>query len=113
MYHSCGYIEPYIPDLIECGIDILNPIQPECMDFSKLHSEYKDVLAFNGTLGTQTTMPFGTPDDVKNTVIKNLDIAGPDGGLCVCPTHLLEPEVPWENVAAYVTACKEYKTAGG
>jgi uroporphyrinogen decarboxylase len=113
MYHSCGYVEPYIPDLIECGIDILNPVQPECMDFKKLHTEYSDVLAFNGTLGTQTTMPFGTPEDVNNTVIKNLDIAGSSGGLFVCPTHLLEPEVPWENIVAYVQACKEYKTAGG
>ncbi len=113
MYHSCGYIEPYIPDLIDCGVDILNPIQPECMDFKKLHDEYNQVLAFNGTLGTQTTMPFGSPNDVKQTVIKNLDIAGASGGLFVCPTHLLEPEVPWENIVAYVNACKEYKTAGG
>jgi uroporphyrinogen decarboxylase len=107
-YHSCGYVEPYIPDLLEAGIDILNPVQPECMDFARLHEQYGERLSFNGTLGTQTTMPFGTPAEVREVVFRNLDIAGPAGGLVVCPTHLLEPEVPWENVEAYVIACRDY-----
>jgi uroporphyrinogen decarboxylase len=107
-YHSCGYVEPYIPELMEAGVDILNPVQPECMDFADLHKQYGNVLSFNGTLGTQTTMPFGSPDDVRKTVFRNLDIAGDKGGLMVCPTHLLEPEVPWENVEAYVKACRDY-----
>ena len=108
-YHSCGYVEPFIPDLIEAGVDVLNPVQPECMDFARLHAQFGDRLSFNGTLGTQTTMPFGTPADVHATVRRHLDIAGARGGLLVCPTHLLEPEVPWENVVAYVCACKEYR----
>lgn len=107
MYHSCGFVEPFIPDLIEAGIDILNPVQPESMDFGKLHAEYGDVLSFNGTLGTQTTLPFGTPDEVRAVVKRNLDIAGDKGGLVVAPTHVVEPEVPWENIEAYVKACKE------
>jgi uroporphyrinogen decarboxylase len=107
-YHTCGYVEPLIGDLIEAGVEILNPVQPECMDFSEIHSKYGDRLSFNGTIGTQTTMPFGTPQEVRDTVFRNLDIAGEKGGLLCCPTHLLEPEVPWENIAAYVNACKEY-----
>ncbi|MCF7839016.1 MAG: hypothetical protein K9N49_10350 [Candidatus Marinimicrobia bacterium] len=107
-YHSCGYIEPFIPDLIEVGVDILNPIQPECMDFAKLHAQYGEQLSFNGTLGTQTTMPFGTPDDVRAVVERNLRRAGPRGGLLVTPTHMLEPEVPWANIAAYIEACKTF-----
>jgi uroporphyrinogen decarboxylase len=107
-YHSCGFIEPYIPDLIEAGVDILNPIQPESMDFGKLHALYGGQLSFNGTLGTQTTMPFGSPAAVRKVVLRNLEIAGARGGLMVCPTHVLEPEVPWENVEAYVKACKEF-----
>lgn len=107
-YHSCGYVEPYIPDLMEAGVDILNPVQPECMDFARLHAAYGDVLSFNGTLGTQTTMPFGSEKDVRDVVFRNLDIAGDKGGVVVCPTHLLEPEVPWENVEAYVKACRDY-----
>ena len=107
-YHSCGYVTPFIPLLIEAGVDVLNPVQPECMDFAEIHALYGDRLSFCGTIGTQTTFPFGTPEDVKKVVKKNLDIAGKKGGLLVSPTHLLEPEVPWENVKAYIEACEEY-----
>lgn len=107
-YHSCGYIEPLIPHLIEAGIDVLNPIQPECMEFEQIFKKYGDKLAFHGTIGTQSTMPFGTPEEVKAAVKKNLEIAGPKGGLFVAPTHLLEPEVPWDNIHAYLDACNDY-----
>lgn len=107
-YHSCGYVTPFIPHLIEVGVDVLNPVQPECMDFSEIHEMYGDKLSFHGTIGTQTTMPFGTPDDIRKAVFENLDIAGDKGGLFVAPTHLLEPEVPIENVVAYINACKDY-----
>jgi uroporphyrinogen decarboxylase len=93
---------------MEAGIDVLNPVQPECMDFAELHATYGEVLSFHGTLGTQTTMPFGTPDEVRAVVRKNLAIAGPKGGLWVAPTHLLEPEVPIANVLAYVDACRNW-----
>lgn len=108
-YHSCGYVEPLIPYLIQAGIDVLNPIQPECMDFEEIYKKYGSQISFNGTIGTQTTMPFGTPEDVKAQVKRHLDIAGEKGGLFVSPTHLLEPEVPWENIKAYMQACNEYK----
>lgn len=108
-YHSCGYIMPFIPHLIDVGVDILNPIQPESMDFEEIHKNFGDKLSFCGTLGTQTTMPFGTPEDVKNEVYKHLKIAGSKGGLLVEPTHIVEPEVPWENIEAYVDACKNFK----
>lgn len=107
-YHSCGYIEPFIPDLIEIGVDILNPVQPESMSFEKLHAEYGDKLSFYGTIGTQTTMPFGTKDEIQEAVWRNLSIAGAKGGLVCCPTHLLEPEVPIENILTYMEAIKQY-----
>lgn len=107
-YHSCGYVEPFIDDLIDAGIDVLNPIQSECMDFASIYKKYHDRLCFHGTIGTQTVMPFGTPDEVYQAVRRNLDAAF-DGGLLVAPTHMLEPEVPWENVLAYVRACREYR----
>jgi uroporphyrinogen decarboxylase len=112
-YHTCGYVTPLIGSLIEAGVEILNPVQPECMDFSEIHDAYGDRLSFNGTIGTQTTMPFGAPEEVKAAVWRNLEIAGDKGGLFCCPTHLLEPEVPWENIEAYVAACKEFGRAGG
>lgn len=108
-YHSCGFITPFIPHLIEAGIDVLNPIQAECMDFAEIYRQFGDRLSFHGTLGTQTVMPFGTPDDVRRAVFRNLDLAGEKGGLFVAPTHVLEPEVPWENILAYVRACEDYK----
>lgn len=107
-YHSCGFVKPFIEDLIEAGIDVLNPVQPECMDFGEIHAKYGDRISFHGTIGTQTTMPFGTPEEVRAEVFKNLDIAGKKGGLLVSPTHLLEPEVPWENIRAYIEACRDY-----
>ena len=112
-YHSCGFVTPLIGDLIEAGVDVLNPVQPECMDFAALFAEFGGRLSFNGTIGTQTTMPFGTPAQVRETVLRNLGIAGDRGGLLCCPTHMLEPEVPWENIEAYAAACREFKTAGG
>ncbi|HIS27575.1 MAG TPA: hypothetical protein IAA57_11940 [Candidatus Pullilachnospira intestinigallinarum] len=108
-YHSCGDATSFIPELIDCGVDVLNPIQSECMDFAEIYKEYGGKISFHGTIGTQTTMPFGTPQEVKEAVWKNLDIASAHGGLFVAPTHLLEPEVPWENIVAYVEACREYK----
>ncbi len=108
-YHSCGYVEPFIPYLIDAGIDVLNPIQAECMKFEEIYKKYGDKISFHGTIGTQTVMPFGTPQEVKENVKGNLDIVGSKGGLFVAPTHLLEPEVPWENILAYVEACREYK----
>jgi len=108
-YHTCGYVLPLIGDLIEAGVDILHPVQPECMDFAEVHARFGDRLSFSGTLGTQSTMPFGALADVRATVHRNLSIAGPRGGLWCTPTHLLEPEVPWENIEAYVEACKAYR----
>lgn len=100
---------PLIDDFIEAEIDVLNPVQPECMDFKDIHAEFGDRVSFWGTIGTQTTMPFGTPSEVKEAVHRNLKIAGPQGGLLCSPTHLVEPEVLWENILAYINACKTFK----
>lgn len=109
LYHSCGYVVPFIPHFIEVGVDVLNPVQPECMDFDMIHEQFGGHLSFYGTIGTQAMMPFGTPDEVRETVHRNLDIAGPRGGLWVTPTHMIEPEVPLENILAYVNACRDYR----
>ena len=106
-YHSDGYIEPFIPDLIEIGINVLNPVQPECMDPAAIKRKYGDRLAFSGTVGTQTTMPFGTPDEVRQVVAERIRTVGYDGGLVLAPTHILEPDVPWENVIAFFEAAEE------
>ena len=106
-YHSDGNIEDIIPELIEIGVDVLNPIQPECMDPAKLKREYGHDLAFWGTIGTQTTMPFGNPEEVKRVVRERIQTVGQGGGLLLAPTHVIEPEVPWENVVAFFEAIDE------
>jgi uroporphyrinogen decarboxylase len=111
-YHSDGAIDDIIPDLIEIGVDVLNPVQPECMDPVKVKETYGDRLSFWGTIGTQTTMPFGTPAQVEDTVRRMIETVGRNGGLVIAPTHLLEPEVPWENVLALVDAVKRYGRYG-
>lgn len=107
-YHSDGDVSAIIPDLIEIGIDILNPVQPECMNPVELKAKYGDRLSFYGCLGTQSVFPFGTPDDVKRTVKHLIETVGAGGGLLLAPTHMVEPEVPWENIVAFVEAVKEY-----
>jgi len=107
-YHSDGNPSAVIPDLIEIGVDILNPIQPECMDPAILKEKYGKQLAFWGTIGTQTTFPFGTPEEIRKTVQKRMQTVGRDGGLLLGPTHMLEPDVPWENIVAFYDAVKEY-----
>lgn len=105
-YHSDGNIMDIIPELIEIGVDILNPVQPECMDPVEIKKLYGDKIVFDGTIGTQSTMPFGSPDDVRNVIKENVSKLGYDGALMLSPTHVLEPEVPLENIAAFVEAAK-------
>jgi len=102
------FIEPIIPDLIEIGVTILNPVQPECMDPVKLKEQYGDRLAFDGTMGIQTTMPFGTPEEVDRETKRMIETVGKGGGLIIAPTHVLEPEVPIENIKAFLEAVDKY-----
>ncbi|MGM9557770.1 MAG: uroporphyrinogen decarboxylase family protein [Oscillospiraceae bacterium] len=108
MYHSDGTIYDIIPELIEIGVDILNPVQPECVDPILLKRLYGDRLSFWGTVGTQTTMPFGTPEEVREKVRLMIETVGAGGGLTIAPTHLLEPEVPWENIEAFLQAVRDF-----
>ncbi|MDQ1301820.1 MAG: Uroporphyrinogen deCOase protein [Chloroflexota bacterium] len=107
-YHSCGYIEPIIPDLIEIGVETLNPIQPETMDPAQLKARYGDRLAFWGGVSVQRTMPFGAPEQVRAEVKERIATVGRNGGYIIAPAHTLEPEVPWQNVLAFVEAALEY-----
>ncbi len=106
--HCDGEATSLIPEWIEIGVDILNPVQPECMDPKQVKKDFGDRLSFWGTVGTQTTMPFGTPDDVRKVVKERIETVGEGGGLLIAPTHILEPEVPWENIIAFFEAVDEY-----
>lgn len=106
-YHGDGNMETILPDLIEIGVEVLNPVQPECMNPATMKERYGDKLAFWGCIGTQTTMPFGLPADVKRVVRELIATVGKGGGLFLAPTHTLEPDVPWANVEAFIEAINE------
>ena len=101
LYHSDGNVEPAVPELIEIGIDILNPVQPECMDPAAIKRKFGDRLSFCGTVSVQRTMPFGTPDKVRAEVAARIREVARGGGLILAPAHVLGPETPWENIVAF------------
>jgi uroporphyrinogen decarboxylase len=101
-YHSDGVIYPIIPDLIEIGLDVLNPVQPASMDPERLKKEYGDKLCFWGSIDEQHTLPFGNPGDVGAEVKKRLKTLGKDGGLIIGPTHHVQLDTPMENFWAMV-----------
>lgn len=107
-YHSDGNVAEVIPDLMDAGIDILNPIQPECLDPVMVKSRYGNKLTLWGTIGTQSVLPFGTLKDVEENVKERLNTLKAGGGLVLEPTHVIEPEVPVENLIAYVEAVKTH-----
>jgi uroporphyrinogen decarboxylase len=107
-YHTDGNIWEILDDLVEIGITILNPVQPECMDPVAVRKRMGKRLAFDGCIGTQTTFPFGTPETMRRTVLDLAEaVEARNGGLMLSPTHVLEPEVPPENVCAFFGACEQ------
>ncbi|MEA1875483.1 MAG: uroporphyrinogen decarboxylase family protein [Bacteroidota bacterium] len=106
-YHSCGHYTPFIPGLLEIGVDILNPIQPECMDFNEVHELYGDKASFWGTLGSQQLLPFGTKEEIREDVHSRIKTCGEKGGIVLGPSHLVEPEVPIDNLIYLRDAARE------
>lgn len=111
-YHSCGSIAPIIPELIEIGMEVLNPIQPTAkhMDPARLKASYGNDLAFFGGLDIQHVIPFGSVDDVRMEVKRRIRELGHDGGYLLAPAHDIQPETPVENVLAIFEAAREFGT---
>jgi uroporphyrinogen decarboxylase len=107
-YHSDGNVWDAIPDLIDAGVEVLNPVQPECIDPASVKKEFGDQLSFFGTISLQKTMPFGTPDDVRKEVKLRMETIGWNGGLLLAPSHVLQPDTPWDNVVAFFEAVEEF-----
>ncbi len=107
-YHTCGNPTEVVEDLIEVGVDILNPVQPEAVDPAEFKKKWGDRLSFWGAVGVQSTLPFGTVKDVRNEVKERIDTVGAGGGFLIGPAHVIEPEVPWENVLSFVQAVREF-----
>lgn len=106
-YHSDGKINDLIPDLIEAGVDILNPVQPECVDHAWVKATYGRDLSFSGGLGVQSVLPFGSPDEVRAHTRAAIATLGQGGGFIVGPSHVVERDVPLENFLAMMAAIEE------
>ncbi len=114
--HSCGSIANVIPCLVEAGLDALNPVQTSAagMDPADLKAKYGDRLTFwGGGVETQSTLPFGTPEQVREEVIERIRILAPGGGLVFNPVHNIQPNTPPENIAAAYETALEFGTYPG
>ncbi len=106
--HSDGMIIEIIPDLIEIGVDILNPIQPEVMNPAEIKEQFGDKLVFFGAISVQHTLPFGTPEDVFSEVKLRMETIGRNGGYIMTPSHMVNADIPWENIVAFYEAADKY-----
>jgi uroporphyrinogen decarboxylase len=98
-----------VPRLVEMGLDVLNPVQPECMDIQWLKDNFGDSLAFWGGITTQTVLPFGTPDEVRQEARRVRDILGKDGGYIFSSSQDLQSDVSPENILALIEIAREMK----
>lgn len=106
MSHSCGSVAEIMPDIIEIGLDVLESVQPEAagMNTYELKSKWGDKIAFWGCIGSQSLLPFGTPDQIRSEIKKLCEVAGNGGGLILAPAKPLRPEMSTENAVALLEA---------
>jgi uroporphyrinogen decarboxylase len=108
LYHSDGFFEPILGDLIEIGVNAVNPLEPEHMDAARIRRRFGPRLALWGTVGHQTSFSFARPDDIRAEVKQRIETLG-RAGLVLAPAYDIdEPDIPWENVAAFLDAVAAY-----
>ena len=110
MLHSDGSIRRFLPDLIEDGVNMIDPVQVSCkgMEPEGLKQDFGDRLAFHGAVDTQHVLPFGTPEEVAGHVREIIRALAPGGGLILAPVHNVQADVPPENLVAMAEAAREY-----
>lgn len=110
MYHTCGDVKQFLPDFIECGLDILQSLQPRAtnMDIKQLKREFGKDIAFQGGMDIQHTLPLGTTEDVREMVRYAMDSAKKGGGYIICTAHNIQVDTPIENVVALFEAYHEF-----
>ena len=107
--HSCGNVMQIIPDLIEVGLDVLNPIQSRAMDIEELARQFGGDVCFWGGLDVQATVPRGTPEDIDREVQHLVEVlSSPDGGYLGGTSHTILPDAPLENIRAVFEAFERH-----
>lgn len=110
MHHTCGSVVDLIPDFIDCGLDILQSLQPQAagMDLGRLRREFGRDLCFQGGIDIQWVLPHGTTEDVRRHVREQIEAAGDGGGYILCTAHNIQPDTPLDNVLALFEAYGEF-----
>ena len=110
MHHTCGSVFALLPDFIDAGLDVLQSLQPEAADMDpvRLKGLYGDDIAFQGGISIQRTLPFGTPEEVREEAERVLAAMKPEGGFIVGTSHKIQADTPVENVLALIEAYEEY-----
>jgi uroporphyrinogen decarboxylase len=109
MHHTCGNVREIVPDLIEIGLDVLHPVQPEAMDIFSLKRDFGADLTFCGGIGTQQLLPRATPSEIRRTVIQTLEVMARGGGYILEPGITLQDDVPVENMVAMIETARQYR----
>jgi uroporphyrinogen decarboxylase len=115
-FHSCGSVRKILPDFIEIGIDVLNPVQTTAagMEPAALKRDFgKEVSFWGGGVDTQGILPRGTRAEVRDDVRRNVEALAPGGGFVFCTVHNIQADVPPENVMAMVEALRSHAAPGG
>jgi uroporphyrinogen decarboxylase len=110
LLHCCGSITRILDDLIELGVDAVNPVQTSAagMDPVQLKKKCGDRMSFWGGIDTQQTLPFGSVEDVKKMVEQRIEELGEGGGYVLCAVHNIQPDVPLENILVMYRHAREY-----
>lgn len=106
--HSCGDVQSLLPDLVDMGVDVLNPVQPECMNLSGLKLQYGDQLSFYGGISTQGVLPYGTPSDVRSETERTIALMSANGGYITSSSQEIQTDVPYENLKALIDTARKH-----
>lgn len=107
-YHSCGNLQAVVDDLVEIGLDVLNPIQPLAMNPAQFKKRFGKNLTMYGTLDIQNIMPFGTPEDVRKEVKNLISDCAPGGGFILSPAHHIQSDTSIANIEAFYQAARDF-----
>jgi len=110
LFHSCGSVRVFINDLLDIGLQILDPVQPRAahMAPAELKNEFGDRLTFHGGVDEQHVLPFGSEEDIRHEVRTRIAELAPGGGYILCPSHYIQADTPPASVVAMCKAAHEY-----